>query len=59
MIIVDFACISGKFEDAHIVTIKSICTFYNEEFLLPVSTFHFHIVKLYRMLENLNLLELN
>lgn len=59
MIIVNFACIYGKFEDAHIVTIKSICTFFNEEFHLSVSTLHFHSVKLYRMLENLNLLELN
>lgn len=38
MIIVDFARIYGKFEDAHIVTIKSICRFFNEEFLLSVST---------------------
>lgn len=52
MIIVDFACIYGKFKDAHIVTIKSICTFSNEEFRLSVSTIHFHNVKLYRMLEN-------
>lgn len=59
MIIVDFARIYGKFEDAHIVTIKSICRFFNEEFLLSVSTLHFHIVKSCRMLENLNLLELN
>lgn len=34
MIIVDFACIYGKFEDLHIVSIKSICTFSNEEFHL-------------------------